>query len=150
MSTARYHFLNFDVNSHGPTQMLATEKETVEVRGTKVPLVGRTQIEDPNGEVPWIMEHPIKTIDFMPKTNLFQVDTGSILVPDYESEADEPINRLEMAHVTYHRLDRAEFILRRPTPINNDKERTLCEVMHCSQLREEKARNVLLAVMPVG
>ena len=33
-------------------------------------------VEDPNGEVPWIMEHPIKTIDFMPKTNLFQVDTG--------------------------------------------------------------------------
>ena len=27
---------------------------------------------------------PIKTMNFMPKTNSFQVDTGPILVPDYE------------------------------------------------------------------
>jgi len=149
-TTTRYHFLTFDVNPHGQTRMLTTAKEIVEASGTKVPLVGRTQIDDPNGQVSWIMEYPIKTMNFMPKTNSFQVDTGPILVPDYESEANEPINRLEMAHVAYNRLDRAEFILRRPTPINNEEGKPLCEVLHYSKVREEKARNVLLAAMPVA
>ncbi|MBG88533.1 MAG: hypothetical protein CMO80_16755 [Verrucomicrobiales bacterium] len=149
-TTTRYHFLTFDVNPHGQTRMLPTAKEIVEVSGTKVPLVGRTRIDDPKGQVSWIMEYPIKTMNFMPKTNSFQVDTGPILVPDHESKADEPINRLEMAYVAYNRLDRAEFILRRPTPINNEEGQPLCEVLHYSKVREEKARNVLLAAMPAA
>jgi hypothetical protein len=95
--------------------------------------------------VAYILEYPIKTMNFMPKTNSFQVDTGPILLPDYESKADRPINRLEMAYVAYNRLDRAEFILRRPTPINDEQGKQVCQVLHYSKVREDKARNVLLA-----
>jgi len=148
-TTSRYHFLTFDVNPHRQTRMLTTGAEIVEATATKSPLVGRTRIDDPNGQVSWILEYPIKTMNFMPKTNSFQVDTGPILVPDYESKADRPINRLEMAYVAYNRLDRAEFILRRPTPITDEQGKQLCQVLHYSKVREGKARNVLLAAPPV-
>ncbi|MBC8355290.1 MAG: hypothetical protein H8E66_25215 [Planctomycetes bacterium] len=148
-TSTRYHFLKFDVNPHQQTRMLTTAAEIVEATRTKTPLVGRTQIDDPNGQVSYILEYPIKTMNFMPKTNSFQVDTGPILVPDYESKADRPINRLEMAHVAYNRLDRAEFILRRPTPINDEQGKQLCQVLHYSKVREDKARNVLLAATSV-
>ena len=55
-----------------------------------------------------------------------------------------------MAHVVYNRLDRAEFILRRPTPINDEQGKQLCQVLHCSEVREDQTRNVLLAATPVG
>ncbi|MBM81922.1 MAG: hypothetical protein CMJ78_15220 [Planctomycetaceae bacterium] len=145
----RYHFLTFDVNPHQNTRTLTSVEEIVKASATKTPLVGRTQIDDPNGQLSWTLEYPIKTMNFMPKTNSFQVDTGPILVPDYDSKADKPINRLEMAYVAYNRLDRAELILRRPTPINDKDGKQLCQVLHYSEVREEKARNVLLAAMPV-
>jgi hypothetical protein len=148
-SSTRYHFLTFDVNPHQGARMLTTAAEIVEATATKTPLVGRTQIEDPNGQVSYILEYPIKTMNFMPKTNSFQVDTGPILVPDYESKADRPINRLEMAYIAYNRLDRAEFILRRPTRINDEQGKQLCQVLHYSKVREDKARNVLLAATAV-
>ena len=97
----------------------------------------------------YILEYPIKTMNFMPKTNSFQVDTGPILVPEYESNAKQPINRLEMAYVAYNRLDRAEFILRRPTPISDAQGKQLCQVLHYSKVREDDAKNVLLAATSV-
>jgi len=47
----------------------------------------------------------------------FQVDTGPLLWPDLASSAPHPIERFEVAYVAYCTFDRAEFILRRPTPI---------------------------------
>ena len=146
----RFHFLTFDVNPHQRTRPLKTAAEIVEATATKAPLVGRTQIEDPHRQASYILEYPIKTMNFMPKTNSFQVDTGPILVPDFDSKADRAIHRLEMAYVAYNRLDRAEFNLRRPTPINDEQGNQLCQVLHYSKVREDKARNVLLAPMQSG
>ena len=79
-----------------------------------------------------------------PETESFQVDTGPLLVPDFTSKAKSAINRLEMAHVAYNRLDKAEFILRRPTPIADKEGKELVQVLHYSEVREYPARNLLL------
>ena len=50
-----------------------------------------------------------------------------------------------MAHVAYNRLDRAEFVLRRPTPINDQAGQPLCHVLHYSEVREHPATTVILA-----
>ena len=50
-----------------------------------------------------------------------------------------------MAHVAYNRLDRAEFILRRPTPVRDAAGAQLCEVLHYSEVHEHAAENVILA-----
>ena len=51
--------------------------------------------------------------------------TGPVLVPDFTSAQANTIDRLELAHVAYNRLDWAEFILRRPTAITADGEEVL-------------------------
>ncbi len=79
-----------------------------------------------------------------PKTNSFQVDTGPILVPDFKIEGESAIDRLEIAHIAYNRLDRAEFIFRRPTPIEGEDGNTLCQVLHYTEVREDPAVTQIL------
>ncbi len=60
--------------------------------------------------------------------------------------ADErAIDCLELAHIAYNRLDRAEFILRRPTSITDADGKALCQVLHYSQTREHPVRHELFA-----
>ena len=67
------------------------------------------------------------------------------MVPDFNSEEERAIARLQMAHVVYNRLDRAEFILRRPTPITNESGTEVAKVLHYSEVVEHPAQTVLLA-----
>lgn len=136
--------LTIDVRTFARTRRLPTAADIVEATAENVPLVGRTAIDDPNGEFRYVLEYPIKTMNFQPKTNSFQVDTGPLLVPDFNVNEQQAIDRLEMAHIAYNRLDRAEFILRRPTKIKNQDEQTLCEVLHYSEVREDHAKNLIL------
>ena len=68
-----------------------------------------------------------------------------MLVPDFSAPADRAIDRLELAHIAYNRLDRAEFILRRPTSITDADGKALCQVLHYSESVEHPARNEMLA-----
>jgi hypothetical protein len=110
-----------------------------------VPLVARTDITDPARGERYILEYPVKTMNHRPERSTFQVDTGPLLVPDFASGEPRAIDRLELAHVAYNRLDRAEFILRRPTPITDAEGRELCRVLHYSEAHEDPARNTLFA-----
>ena len=78
------------------------------------------------------------------------VVSGPLLVPDFESAEPNAIDRLEMAHVAYNRLDRAEFILRRPTPIVDASGAELCRVLHYSEVREYPATTLILSGEPRG
>jgi hypothetical protein len=71
------------------------------------------------------------------------VDTGPLLVPDFTSAQTNTIDRLELAHVAYNRLDWAEFILRRPTAITADG-KEVCKILHFSEVRDYSADNQVL------
>jgi len=109
-----------------------------------VPLVGRTEIRDPNGRKRYVIEYPIGIVNSMREMQKFQVDTGPVLVPDFSNKAERDIDRLEMAYIIYNRLDRAEFILRRPTPIRDAGGREVARVLEYSESREYPARTLLL------
>ena len=49
-----------------------------------------------------------------------------------------------MAHIAYNRLDHAEFILRRPTPITDEAGREVARVLHYSEVREHPAATKIL------
>lgn len=140
-----FRALKIDFRTYSPTRRLTTPKQIVEATAANAPLVGRTSIESPDGKWRLVLEYPIKTMNFQPKTDSFQVDTGPLLVSDFQSPAERAIDRLEMAHVAYNRLDRAEFILRRPTPVRDAAGAQLCEVLHYSEVHEHAAENVILA-----
>lgn len=139
-----FRSLEIDVQTFRRTRVLQTPEEIVKATADKIPLVGQTEIDDPDGKHRYVLQYPIKTMNFQPKTNSFQVDTGPVLVPDFKVEAERAIDRLEMAHIAYNRLDRAEFILRRPAPIEDEDGKALCHVLHYSEVREDRAVTQIL------
>lgn len=137
-----FRSLAIDVKPFASTRSWRTAAEICTATASNAPLVARTEIRDPKRKERYVLEYPIKTMNFQPETPSFQVDTGPLLVPDFASSAEAFIDRLEMAHVAYNRLDRAEFIVRRPTPISDAKDAE--RVLHYSEVREIPAKTVML------
>jgi hypothetical protein len=136
--------LVIDVQRFAETRVLETPEAICAATVANAPLVGRTEFADRRRGERYVLEYPIKTMNHRPEAGSFQVDTGPLLVPDEASEQPRAIDRLELAHVAYNRLDRAEFILRRPTPIPDGAGRELCRVLHYTEVREYAARTVTL------
>ncbi len=76
-------------------------------------LVARTELHDAATGVTALLEYPIKTMNVTRDPARFQVDTGPIIVPLFDSTA-EPIGRFAIAHAVYWQDDRVEFVLREP------------------------------------
>ena len=144
-----FRSLVIDVVTFPNTRVLQTPAEVNEATGANHPLVGRSEIKDPQLPLRYVIEYPIKTMNFMPKDNSYQIDTGPLLVPDFDLEANSAIDRLEMAHVAFNHKhpNLAEFILRKPTPVTDDSGKELCQILHYSKVRVDSARNTLLAGM---
>ena len=138
-AATQYSSMNVDVRTFARARALDSAREIVKATSENIPLVARTQIRDPSGKHSFVLQYPIRTMNFQPKTNSFQVDTGPLLTPDYESTADHWIDRLEMAYVAYNQLDRAEFILRRPTPVIDENGKELYRTLYYSEVREDAA-----------
>jgi len=140
-----FRSLKIDIKTYRQTRLLKTPAEIVKATAENRPLVGRTELHEPGTKRRFVLEYPIRTMNFQPKTNSFQVDTGPVLVPDFKVKAEKPIDRLEMAYVAYNRLDRAEFLIRRPTPVADKAGKELCKVLHYSESRELSAQTQILA-----
>jgi hypothetical protein len=130
-----YRSLKIDVRTFPQSRLLSTPAEVNAASEANLPIIGRTQIRDPQRKERYVLEYPIRTMNYRPENASFQVDTGPLLVPDPKSQAKKAIDRLEMAHVAYNHLhlDRAEFILRRPTPVKDAAGRELTRVLYFSE-----------------
>lgn len=140
--TDTFRSVEIDVARFGASCVLEDPAAINEATEDNIPLVGRTEIRD-EGRT-YVLEYPIRTMNFRPENSSFQVDTGPLLAPDIESTEAKSIDRLEMAHIAYNRLDRAELILRRPTPVTDDAGRELAQVLHYSEVREHQATTQIL------
>ena len=145
----KFRSLAIDVVTFPKTRVLRTPAEVNEATGANHPLVGRTEFKDPKLPLRYVVEYPIKTMNIMPKDNSYQIDTGPLLVPDFDLEAEMVIDRLEMAHVAFNHKhpELAEFILRQPTPVTDEAGKELCRILHYSKVRVDPAQNTLLAGM---
>ena len=52
-----------------------------------------------------------------------QVDTGPLIYPDFQSDEESEIRKLQFAYVCYNTDDVAEFVLRGPTPVTGERPR---------------------------
>lgn len=85
-------------------------------------VVVQTEIENESGSRRAVLEYPVKTFNYQPERVLFQMDTGPMLWADLDSSEADPMCWLRLAHTVYNRFDRAEFVLRGPTPYVVDGE----------------------------
>ena len=135
--------LKFTVRSYPRMTVLETDKAVVRATEHELPIVAQTHIHSADGKLKAMIEYPVKTMNFHPERSRFQVDTGPVLLPDFDSSAEHWIEWFDMAHVVYNTFDHAEFIIRRPTPVIVEGAE-VCAVEHYSQIREHAAENVLL------
>ena len=121
----------------------AGHEAVIEATLKALPLVARTEIWDEARKLRAIIEYPVKTMNFHPERQRFQVDTGPLPLPDFTSNAAEKIEWFSLAHVVYNTFDRAEFIIRQPTPVSVDGQE-VCSVVCYSGIRVHEARNSVL------
>ena len=106
---------------------------------------GRVEIADPTGRYRASIEFPIKTMNVNDIRNLYQVDTGPVLVPDFPSARERMVERFDLAYVAYNRPDEAYFVIQEPIavdPQHPDGPR----VSHYSRIVRMETRNSVVAM----
>ena len=129
-----------EINFHEHARELEDNDAVVEASLDSLPIVARTEIKDEASGRRAVLEYPIHTMNFLTSRRRFQVDTGPLIFPDFSRKTDSWITLFAVAHTCYNTFDRAEFILRRPTPVIRDGV-SVCEFTHYSDIRRLSARN---------
>ena len=108
------------------------------------PLIARMEYEDAGHHVR--IDHPVKTMNVNPRDNVFQTDTGPLLVPDFERalEGGLEVTRFELAFEAFNEPAWAEFLLRRPTVVSQGSPATTDH--YSVPRRVENMRNAILAL----
>lgn len=135
--------LHFTLRAYPEVTVLDTDAAVAMATERELPLVAQTEIRDTSRGMRALIEYPVKTMNFHPERKRFQVDTGPLLLPDFASVSEHWIEWFDMAHVAYNTFDRAEFIVRRPTPVLVNG-REVASAHHYSAIRVHDARNTLL------
>lgn len=141
--TAGLRSLTFAVRTFPEVTTLEDDASVVAATQANLPLGARTEIWDDARGLRATLEYPIKTMNIQAERRRFQVDTGPLIVPDLAAQEEHWMDRFSLAHIIYNTFDRAEFICRRPTPIERDG-REVASVQHYSDVRVYPARTVLL------
>ena len=81
------------------------------------PLVGQTELRSANGRARALLEYPIKTMNANGEHAAWQVDSGPMLLPDWNRTRERPLDTLDLAYVAFNTPDWAEFVVRQPTAI---------------------------------
>ena len=139
------HFL--DVNFHikmVESDIIYENSEIVKATLDNYPLNGRTEITDNSGKIRAIIEFPIKTMNVNDQTVMYQVDTGPILLPNFELKKERMVECFNLPYVAYNRTDEAYFVVLEPTPI---KENSSEMVSHYSRVFRSDAKNSILVLM---
>lgn len=124
-----------------PARELESLDEVLDALFDVTPVVARTEYETAGYQV--TLEYPVKVVNFSERERYYQVDTGPVLLPDFDTASDSLIERLQSAYVAHNCSDWAEFIVCVPTPLTDD-----IQVHHYSRsVRLDGVRNRLFAVV---
>lgn len=109
------------------------------------PIVARTQYEDGDWQV--TIDYPVKTINYSAQDDVYQTDTGPILLPNLSAERLDRgrwlVECFDLAYAAFNSEGWAEFIINTPTPIGNG-----ISVNHYSKVRRiEPVENSLIELV---
>lgn len=109
-----------------------------------MPLVFRTQIAHGGTGLRAVIEAPVKTMNIDVDGQKYQVDTGTLCLPDLSCRHEPVINCLKMAFVAFNGPCHADFITEEPTNVIDDGHECV-QVLHYSGRTRMPAQNVSLA-----
>lgn len=110
----------FSIDMHFRTAIeLEDIVETIEVLAGNQEVMARTVIR--HGSYEFIVEYPVKAVNFSERDRYYQVDTGPILFPDFKQhDGGNVIECMKLAYISHNSPSWAEFILNVPTPLTDD------------------------------
>jgi hypothetical protein len=95
-----------------PGRVLDTPAEIVEAVLARRILNARTTLE--NDRYRAVIEYPVKTVNANERDQIYQPDTGPVLLPDLTRLPDDLIGGLELAFAAFNTPAWVEFIVRTP------------------------------------
>lgn len=110
-----------------------------------IPLVAQTEVANTETRLRAIMEFPVKTMNIDPEKKRYQVDTGTIALPDLTIHANPLIDALRLAFVAFNTADFADFIIEQPIAITGDNGSN-CQTYHYSNPVSMPSKNRIFAV----
>ena len=119
--------------------VLESDEQIVEAVLNNARMTARTEIEDDSCLA--VIEYPVKTINANERDNIYQTDTGPVLLPDFSRKPEQWIEGLELAFSAFNRPDWIEFIVRVPTPVGQG-----ISVYHYSQPVRFNAQNQIMVL----
>ena len=140
----RFEDVLFQIREARDVKVLRTDSEKVQATLQGLPLIGRTEIRDERSGRRAVLEYPIKTMNVTDRKQIYQVDTGPIVFPDFRAPAARPVDMLELAYVAFNAPGEAYFILQRPTPLKQAGNQA-CLVSHYSEIRRMPAKNTVMS-----
>jgi hypothetical protein len=107
-----------DIHYRSAMELIAID-DTIETLSGNQEVIARTTIV--HGQYEFIIEYPIKAINFSERDRYYQIDTGPVLFPDFIScDGGDMLKSLKLAYVSHNCDSWAEFILNVPTPLTDD------------------------------
>lgn len=123
-----------------PAVALSTASEIVQATLNNDLLVARTELETDRYLA--VLEYPVRTMNANERDNIYQTDTGPILLPDFDAEPEQLISRFELAFSAFNCPDWIELIVRVPTEIEGG-----AKVLHYSESVRWTSRNHVFSVL---
>jgi hypothetical protein len=127
----------------GTARQLQTNAAIREATYANEPIVAQTEITDSTSGLRAIIESPVKTMNTNRERDMYQVDTGPVLLPDLK-RVERSVDGLRLAFVAFNVEHFADFVVEVPTVIGDTSPAT--EVHHYSERISLPAANRLYAV----
>ena len=127
-----------------PGKVLESPQAIVQASLQNRPLLARTEYDD--GDYHVYILHPIKTMSANERDNIYQTDTGPVILPDISpgrlSTAKRKIEVFDLAYSAFNCPEWAEFIVNVPTAVTDG-----ISVNHYSKVRRsENTRNAIIQI----
>ena len=107
-------------------------------------LIGQTQLYDEETGYIAILEYPIKTMNMRSAGDLWQVDTGPVLLPDLSKPPERWAQTMQLAYIAFNAPDWADFVLDQRTPLLSDGQE-VAATHHYSGIVHLESHNILIA-----
>lgn len=140
----RWREVRLDLRTFAHTETLPDDAAIVQATLDNQSLNARTELHHAESGQHALLEYPIKTMNVMQDPPCFQVDTGPLILPDFSATVARPIECFDVAHIVYHTRDKAEFILRKPIPLDAGDSATVTTTDY-SVVQVMAARHEILA-----
>jgi hypothetical protein len=131
----RYHL----VEPKG-TRLLESNESIREAAYDFVPLVAQTEIWNDETQLRAIIEYPVKTLNTHRQDNMYQVDTGPVVLPDLSGRHQRLVDGMRLAFIAFNVAGFADLVIEERTPVGAEG-----KTYHYSELLSLPAKNRLYA-----